>query len=210
MQEESNQHATSARKTQQPSICLFGGTFDPIHLGHTHIAKAAVSALHLDRVLFLPCRESPHKKNQHHASANDRLAMCRLATKNLPWAEVSDIDLISPAPSYSWRTAETIHRQYPKARLFWLMGTDQWKALPQWNQPDRLSKLVEFIVFSRGSHATPRKKMRLHTIIGDHPASATIIRDEYKKNSSTHLTSWLHPDVISYINKHQLYTHKQQ
>ena len=119
--------STHAEKPQR--ICLFGGTFDPIHLGHTHIARAAVEQLELDLVLFLPCRQSPHKTDQQHADAKHRLAMCRLATADFPWAEVNDHDLTSPPPSYSWRTAQAMQKNFPLAQLYWLMGTDQWDAL---------------------------------------------------------------------------------
>ena len=74
-------------------ICLFGGTFDPIHLGHIHIASMAVEKLGLDRVIFLPCQQSPHKPGQQHADARHRLAMCKLATHAFDWAEVDDHDL---------------------------------------------------------------------------------------------------------------------
>ena len=183
-------------------ICLFGGTFDPIHLGHTHIAKAAVTQLNLDRVIFLPCQQSPHKIGQSHASGQDRLTMCQLATSGLDWAEVDDYDLTSPAPSYSWRTAEAMHVRYPKAMLYWLMGTDQWLALPRWNQPERLADLVNFIVFTRGEAPTPREGYRMHAIAGDHPASATGIR-QAPRNAQTE--EWLPLDVAHYIKAHNLY-----
>lgn len=183
-------------------ICLFGGTFDPIHLGHIHIAQAAVSKLALDTVIFLPCQQSPHKQNQQHTSAAHRLAMCRLATAPYPWAEVDDYDLTAPPPSYSWRVAETMRARHPGARLFWLMGTDQWDALPRWNRPDHLTSLVEFIVFSRGNPPKAIPGFRLHPLAGNHPASATAIRQSAPQQLKT---DWLHPAVAEYIRKHQLY-----
>lgn len=183
-------------------ICLFGGTFDPIHLGHTHIAAAAVKALQLDTVLFLPCRQSPHKIGELHAADHHRLAMCQLATEDLPWATVDDFDLTAPEPSYSWRTAEAMTKTFPNTRLFWLMGTDQWQALPNWNRPHRLAELVEFIVFSRGEDPEPRDGYRMHSILGTHPASATQIRAGIAHGKHE---NWLHPDVYSYIREHSLY-----
>lgn len=188
--------------TARQNICLFGGTFDPIHLGHTHIAKAAVDELQLDRVIFLPCKQSPHKQGQDHASEHHRLEMCRLATAGFDWAEVDDFDITAPAPSYSWRTAEAMTRRYPEARLFWLMGTDQWQSLPEWDRPEHFASLVECIVFTRGDAPEPMKGYRLHTISGNHPASATAIR----KSAATHLhTDWLAPEVRDYIVAHHLY-----
>jgi len=193
-----DQHGVPSKK-----ICLFGGTFDPIHLGHTHIAQEAVTKLGLDQVVFLPCRQSPHKTGQKHASARDRLAMCRLATAEFPWAIVDELDLVSPPPSYSWRTAETTQKRHPNARLYWLMGTDQWESLPQWSQPEKLAQLVEFIVFTRGTSPEPRPGFRMHSISGDHPASATAIRKHPNSSPSIH---WLHPEVKTYLQNHTLYT----
>ena len=201
-QDDTANENTANENTAKENICLFGGTFDPIHLGHTHIATEAVRKLNLDRVLFLPCRQSPHKAGQEHASEQHRLAMCRLSTENFEWAEVNDHDLTAPAPSYSWITAEAMAARFANGRLFWLMGTDQWEALPRWNRPEHLSSLVEFIVFTRGAEPVPRAGYRLHSIIGDHPASATAIR----KSAPNQLkTDWLDPKVGEYIRKHSLY-----
>ena len=195
-------HQTKDKPAGSKNICLFGGTFDPIHLGHIHIAKAARDALGLDKVIFLPCRQSPHKTDMEHASEQDRLAMCRLATTPYKWAEVDDHDLVTAPPCYSWRTAEVMTERFPGARLFWLMGTDQWQALPEWNRPEYLADLVEFIVFSRGDNSEPRPGYRLHSIPGSHPASATAIRASANNNLRT---DWLSPDVATYIHDHHLY-----
>lgn len=183
-------------------ICLFGGTFDPIHLGHTHIASAAVEHLQLDKVIFLPCRQSPHKQGRKHAAEKHRLRMCQLATEGLDWATVNDFDLTAPSPCYSWRTAEAMQKQYPEAQLYWLMGTDQWEALPKWNRPDYLAELVEFIVFTRGAPAQERQGFRMHAIEGSHPASATQIRETI--NTTQH-QDWLSRSVSQYIERHHLY-----
>ena len=184
-------------------ICLFGGTFDPIHLGHTHIAAEAVQQLGLDQVIFLPCQRSPHKSEETHASAIQRLLMCRLATGAYDWADVDDHDLVGPEPSYTWRTAEAMRLRFPDARMFWLMGTDQWQELPRWSRPEYLSSLVEFIVVSRGDDPEPRQGYRMHPIRADHPASATAIRNSAAGQLRT---DWLHPAVAEYIREHGLYS----
>ena len=189
----------------QKKICLFGGTFDPIHLGHCHIAQAAINDLALDEIIFLPCSQSPHKQGEKHASERHRLEMCNLAIAEVPSARVDDADLTAPEPCYSWRSAELMLKRYPDARLFWLMGTDQWQALPRWNQPDYLASLVEFIVFTRGEAPAPREGYRLHSIKGDHPASATKIRKSLHTQHEPAVTDWLHPDVLEYIKTYQLY-----
>ena len=73
-------------------IALFGGSFDPVHLGHIAVCEAAVQALGLDKVILIPCRQSPHKHERTHASEDERLEMLQLASAGLPWAEISEIE----------------------------------------------------------------------------------------------------------------------
>lgn len=183
-------------------IALFGGSFDPVHLGHTHIATAAVEALSLDLVVFIPCRQSPHKNDPAEADEQDRISMLHLATRELPWAEISEIEIVLPSPSYSWVTAETMREIFPAARLFWLMGEDQWRAIDSWAHPELLASLVEFIVHSRRETPTQKPGFRANFIDGDHPASSSEIRNR----APTRLISeWLDPNVERHIRSHGLY-----
>jgi nicotinate-nucleotide adenylyltransferase len=183
-------------------IGIFGGTFDPVHLGHVHLATLAKEALDLDQVRFLPCQVSPHKSGTAPVSGEDRGEMLRLATAELPWAVVDDFELKKDGPSYSYETAEAMVERFPKARLFWIMGGDQWDALPRWSHPERLATVVEFAVLARGETPQPRDGYRMHVIQGDHPASATRIR----KSLSMRLTpSWLNQETAGYIESRRLY-----
>lgn len=184
-------------------IALFGGTFDPVHLGHLSLADTARKALALDEVRFLPCRISPHKTDTLPTTAADRVEMLRLATAGLPWAVVDDFEARREGPSFSWQTAEAMKEKFPGARLFWIMGTDQWDALPRWAEPQRLAACVEFIVFGRGKMPTPHKGYVLHALDGGHPASATSIRQAISHGETTH--PWLPPDVARWITEHRLY-----
>lgn len=183
-------------------IALFGGTFDPVHLGHTAIAEAAVAQLSLDRVLFIPCRQSPHKPEASLASEEERLNMLRLATAELPWAKLNEIETCLPPPSYSWMTAESIHESNPEARLFWLLGEDQWSVLDSWDRPTHLAELVEFIIHSRGGEPPPKSGFRAHFIRGDHPASGRALRAGAPNGLHT---DWLHPKVEQFIRSRGLY-----
>jgi nicotinate-nucleotide adenylyltransferase len=184
-------------------IALFGGTFDPVHLGHVHLAEIARDMLGLDEVRFLPCRISPHKQDTKPASADDRLEMLRRATAGLPWAVVDDFELRRDGPSYSWQTAEAMAERFPEARLFWIMGGDQWDALLKWKYPERLAAHVEFIVFTRAGRLNPRDGFVLHALEGGHPASATTIREDFARGETNH--PWLAPAVSSWIDERSLY-----
>lgn len=183
-------------------IGIFGGTFDPVHLGHLHLANVAKDTLDLDEVRFLPCRISPHKTDTLPTNGDDRLALLRLATAGIPWAVIDDLELIEPNLSYSFQTAEAMTTRFPNARLFWIMGGDQWAALPRWKNPRQLANRVEFVVLARGGLPQSRPGYRLHVIRGEHPATSTAIR---KTISSGQCPSWLHPDVMKEIKSRRLY-----
>lgn len=158
-------------------ICLFGGSFDPVHSGHLTIAEAAVRACGLDRVIFLPAAESPFKQGKAHLFSDaQRTELLRLATAGAPWAEVSELDLQLPPPSWSWRLAEHFHAAYPEAELYWLLGTDQWQELHRWARYDYLCERLHFIVYHRGEAPQPREGVRSTFLAGHHPAAATEIR----------------------------------
>jgi len=185
-------------------IALFGGTFDPVHLGHVHLARAARDAAKLDEVRFLPCRVSPHKLGQVSAPGEDRLAMLRLATGPLPWAVVDDFELHAPEPSFSYLTAEHYVRRDPHAEWFWIMGTDQWEALPRWKHPERLAACMTFLVLSRGKSPAARNGFRMREVPAtEHPASATVIRARVAAGES--VSAWVDPAVAGYIARRGLY-----
>ena len=183
-------------------IALFGGTFDPVHLGHIAIAEAAVRELELNRVIFIPCRQSPHKSDQSEAGEEERLTMLDLATADLPWAAVSEIETFLPPPSYSWMTAECMQDVFPEARLFWLIGEDQWQVIETWSRPDHLAEMVEFIVHDRGGKPRPKPGFRAHFISGHHPASGTVLRESAPQGLKS---EWLHPAVADFIRFNRLY-----
>ena len=189
------------------NIAIFGGTFDPVHLGHTHLAALAQSAFGLDEVRFMPCRISPHKTAEEPTPAAARLAMLRLATAGLPWAVVDDFETRRDGPSYSWQTAESMRQRFPDARLLWLLGSDQWDALLRWSHPERLAACVEFIVCTRGAQPLPRAGYRMHALTAAHPASATAIRTALAAGATGH--PWLDPHVADWIAEHHLYQQPQ-
>ncbi len=189
-------------------VALFGGTFDPIHVGHVFIASAAQVHLALDKVVFLPCWESPHKPGVKMASGEHRLRMVELAVANLPWAEVSDWELQRVGPSYSWETAEHYRKTMGEnAELFWLIGMDQWEAIERWSRIDHLSTLVTFIVFPRdGSHPKAKSDISAIFLPQEIDVSGTGIRTRRQRGLS--VEEDLPPEVARYVRENHLYAER--
>lgn len=184
---------------QGASICLFGGSFDPIHGGHLHIAGTAQQQCSLKKIIFLPAACSPFKQGSRTMFSDEqRLQMLRLATQKLEWAEVSDLDLVLPPPSWSWRLVEHFRKQYPDARLHWLMGTDQWQQLHRWARYDYLTEHLRFIVYHRDEAPCPREGVQAEFIsTGYHPASSTRIRESIRNNAALP-EGWMTPETEAF------------
>jgi nicotinate-nucleotide adenylyltransferase len=132
---------------------LFGGTFDPIHLGHLILAEACREACQLDRVWFIVAGAPPHKPGHRTAIAH-RLEMVRIAIAGHPAFEVSELEASRPGPHYSFETLEEIHRQRPDDELFFLIGADSLADLPRWREPARIAALATVVVVERPATAT--------------------------------------------------------
>jgi nicotinate-nucleotide adenylyltransferase len=128
---------------------LFGGTFDPIHLGHLILAEQCREAVGLERVWFIVAGEPPHKRGLARTSVSHRLEMARLAVAGHPAFEVSDMEAVRPGPHYSVETLAEIRRQRPDDELFFLIGADSLVDLPTWREPDRIAQLATIVVVNR-------------------------------------------------------------
>ena len=176
--------------------CLFGGTFDPVHAGHMAIAAAAREACEPERVVFLPAACSPFKKEGSTLFSDAvRVAMLREATRELPWAEVSELDMQLPPPSWSWRVVEAWRAAHPEDELYWLLGVDQWELLHLWARPDYLAEQLTFIVCHRGNAPEPRPGVRALFLQGpQHPASSSALREALQGGHPLP-AGWLSPEV---------------
>ena len=134
---------------------LFGGTFDPIHLGHLILAELCREACALDRVWFVVAGMPPHKPRDRTAVGH-RLEMARIATAGHPAFEVSEREAVGSGPHYSFATLEAIGRDRPSDELFFLIGADSLADLPTWRRPDRIAELATIVVANRpGIDPTP-------------------------------------------------------
>ena len=132
-------------------IGIYGGTFNPPHVGHIQAAKQAVEALGLSRLIVIPDRIAPHKQIPEGSPAPEqRLEMLRLATADCDRIEVSDIELRREGPSYSYVTVQQLKAQYPDAELVLLMGTDMFLSFHSWMHPEIILENATLGVFYRG------------------------------------------------------------
>ena len=128
---------------------VFGGTFDPVHLGHLIVAEQARTHLRLDHVLFVPANVSPLKRSATAFSGGDRCKMVELALLDNPAFSVSRLDLDRPGPSYTVDTLAALREEHPQAQLFFVMGADSLASLRQWRRPNEIIGLSRIAVLRR-------------------------------------------------------------
>ena len=187
---------------------IFGGSFDPPHVGHVAAATAAWRQLGLAQVFVLPAGQAPLRDGPPRASAADRLAMTRLAFADAAWATVDARETLRPGPSWSVDTARELVREHPQARLIWILGADQLGRLDRWKDVGELVGLVEFAVLARDGLAVEappalRGQVRLHRL--DAPSvevSSTDLRERLRNGQPT---NGLLPAVRRHIEEHALY-----
>ena len=135
---------------------LFGGAFNPVHLGHILVANAALEELQLDKVFFIPAARSPFKQNNDTAPAELRLRWLRLALAGRTDCEIDEQEIRRGGVSWSIETARQYTSRFPQATLFWLIGADNVPGLNGWREADELAKLVEFAAVPRPGQPPPQ------------------------------------------------------
>jgi nicotinate-nucleotide adenylyltransferase len=193
-------------------VGLFGGTFDPVHLGHLAVARAALQDLALDHLFFIPAAQAALRSGPPAASTADRLDLLHLALAEAAEPRLGILDLEARAGGLHY-TVDTVRRlrvDWPAAHLFWLLGSDQLAQLDRWHHPEELARLVEFAVLDRPGPwaATPPPSLapllRLHHLNGPtHPASASEIR--FHRHGRQPWDLWLPRAVATAIEERQLY-----
>jgi len=130
-------------------IGLFGGSFDPVHLGHLLVAQAAREELGLDRIYFIPAAQSPFKPDRELAPAAARLMLLRLALAGYACAEVDSQEIDRGGISYTIDTVRQYQTRFPNAELFYLIGADHVPLLPKWRESEVLAKSLKFLIIPR-------------------------------------------------------------
>jgi nicotinate-nucleotide adenylyltransferase len=194
-------------------IGIFGGTFDPVHVGHLILATESASQLDLDKVLWVVTADPPHK-GELVSPVEDRLAMVATAIDADPLFEISRIEIDRPGPHLAVDTMRLLHDQFPQDTLVYLMGGDSLEDLPSWYKPDDFVKVCDEIgVLRRPGHKIelPGLEKKLPGVT----AKVQFIDSALIDISSTQLRAAiaagkpfrysLPPDVYRYIQEHGLY-----
>jgi len=196
-------------------IGIYGGTFNPPHIGHILAAKQAIRMLHLDRLLMIPAGIAPHKQMpEASASPQQRLEMLKKATESIPQVQVLDLELRREGISYTYQTVEKLRQQYPQAELVLIMGTDMFLSFLTWKEPQRITAHVSLGVLYRGEkdeiEAVEQQKKRLE----DQGVSVELVKNQITAISSTDLrrmlvfrcaNSFLPEGVGEFIRENKLY-----
>jgi nicotinate-nucleotide adenylyltransferase len=134
---------------------IFGGSFDPVHLGHLLLAEACREQAALDRVLFVPTNMQPHKLHHQPAPNAARVEMLQLAVQGNPAFAVETLELDRGGVSYTVETLGELKRRDPASELFFLMGADSLADFPNWREPQRICELATLLVVQRAGQAPP-------------------------------------------------------
>lgn len=189
-------------------IGILGGSFDPVHYTHLHMAEVVREECHLDEVWFIPAHTPPHKLGKQMASPEERLEMLRLALQSIPYFYISLIEYKrNKAPSYTIETMKELNKLYPNYQFYFIIGADMVQNLPEWYRIEELTKLVTFVGVTRAgwklsaSHAYAQ--LVQHVEMVESALSSTLIRQRVKKGKSIR---FLVPEnVYAYIKEHRLY-----
>ena len=211
-------------------LAILGGTFDPVHWGHLRVASETAAALKLPEVRLIPSKAPVHR-TQPGASAEQRLAMLRLAAAGSPTLTVDDCELRRDTPSYASLTLESKRTEFPLRPLIWFVGVDAFLRIQSWYEWPRLFDLAHFVVLNRPGFAvsqalspalaevwqgrltrsaetlanTTHGSIYLHTVTPQ-AISATEIRNTIAAGATdAALLPFLPQPVLAYIRAHQLY-----
>lgn len=201
------------REAGNMKIGIYGGSFNPVHNGHIHLALSAIEELKLDKIYLVPSGISPHRSSAEYASPEDRLAMLKLACDVSEKLDVCDYEIKSERKSYTIYTIKEFRRRFSDDELFLLVGSDMLMIFEKWNQFEDILKEVTLVVVSRKNgdieilreKAEKLRKYGKITICGTEPmeVSSTEIRKKIEKNEK--FSCYLDKNVVQYITSKNLY-----
>ena len=189
-------------------IGILGGTFDPIHTAHIKLAEIATKECNLDKVLFIPAGTPWMKKDSLITSSEHRLNMVNLAIENISTFYSSDIEIKRQGNTYTIDTLKELDIDRFHTEYYLILGSDSYKEISRWKDPDKIIEMVKIILFSRQGDTQPEVINYPVTIINEkiEEISSTLIRTKIQKKES--LKGLVPYNVEEYIFKNNLYNSK--
>ncbi len=187
---------------------IYGGTFDPVHLGHLILAESVREQLALDEVWFVPAFQNPHKQEKETTPPKSRLEMLRFAISGNPQFRLCELEIKRKGPSFTFETLQTIQQEHPDAEKYLLIGADSLTDFPNWREPETILSLANLVAVNRGRSQAmiPPQLDSSRIALLEMPAidiSATQIRQRCADGKSIR---YLTPRSVElYIEANQLY-----
>lgn len=193
-------------------IGIFGGSFNPIHLGHTALAAYICELGLVDEVWLMVSPQNPLKQDLTLLDEQERLAMARLAVAPYPTLKASDFEFTLPRPSYTYHTLQALRAAYPDYAFSLIIGEDNWRCFDRWYCGENIARETSIIVYPRDVEGNLRVEGKESKVITTNcqytpkllPYSSTEVRECITQGRDT--TPMLHPDVARYIQERQFYT----
>ncbi len=192
-------------------ICIFGGSFNPIHNGHMALASVILQQSLADEVWLMVTPQNPLKQSAELLDEDTRLLLAKLATARDERVKACDFEFHLPRPSYTWQTLSALLKHFPQHDFSFLIGGDNWENFSKWANPDYILSNAEIIVYPRPGVAFDDKAMpenvRLLHNVTLFANSSTDIRNKIKNGES--IADLVPSEVAAYISEHKLYQHSE-
>ena len=197
-------------------VGIMGGTFDPIHMGHLILGEAAYEQLHLDKVLFMPCGNPPHKRDRRDRASNEeRVEMIRLSIRNNPHFEISLIEMHDKGYTYTYKTLEGLRSENPDTDYYFIIGADSLYSFPEWMEPQRIADACTLVAAVRNHTPLDELKEKIRTVEEQFHTRIFLLDTLNIDISSHHIREWasrekslryyVRDEVNDYITDHHLY-----
>ena len=199
-------------------VGIMGGTFDPIHIGHLILGENAYLQFGLDKVVFMPSGNPPHKKDRDGGTDLQRMDMVKLAIASNTHFEISDIEMNEDGYTYTYRTLERLVKEHPDTEYYFIIGADSLFYFDSWKNPQRIADACTLVVATRNHTSDEKLDEKIEFVRKLFNAKIEKLDTENIDCSSSQIRSWIKeghtvkyyaPDtMINYIHTYHVYTEK--